>query len=92
MHKPFQSILSTSRKRRDWAVSIALWLLCLVRDIEKNILRQYTDKLDKIDFEAGSASRREYAAIEDDCSDCECALGYLDCAIEDLEFAYEERF
>ncbi|MCL2853756.1 MAG: hypothetical protein FWE20_12160 [Defluviitaleaceae bacterium] len=97
MKKPFQSILSAGRTRRrrarrSRAVCFAIWLLRLVRDSENTELRRHMDMLDKIDFEASSASRREHDAIEDDCTECEHAIGYLDCAIDDLDFAYEERF
>jgi len=88
MLKLFRSILSVDRKRRNFAVRLAIWLLCLVRDIEKDVLYRYSDMLDEFDLDSGNSSRRDYIAIEEVCSDCECILGFLESAIEDLEFAY----
>jgi hypothetical protein len=92
MKKLFHSILSASRKRRNLTVSAALWLLRQVRDSEEDEMRRYESKLDKLDSEHGSVSKREYAAIEDEYSECEYALGVIDYAIEDLGLAYCVRF
>jgi len=86
MLKLFRSILSADRKRRRFAVSLALRLLWVIRDIEKDEMYRFSDMLD--DSDAHTVSRREYNAMEEAYSDCECALGFLDSAIEDLEFAY----
>jgi len=88
----FHSILAASRKRRNLTVSAALWLLRQVRDVEENEMRRYEIELYKLDSEPESVSMREYAAIEDEYSECEYALGVIDYAIEDLELAYCERF
>jgi hypothetical protein len=88
MNKLFRFILSTGRKRRITVVGIALWLLRQVRDIEEGELWRHSDKLDKIDLEHDKISFREYTTIEEECSNCECALGFIDSAIEDLEYAY----
>jgi hypothetical protein len=70
------------------AVGLALRLLRLVRDIEKDKVYHYSDRLDEFDLEHQSDSKDDYIAIEEKYSDCECALGFLESAIEDLEFAY----
>ena len=88
MIKLFRAILSVHRKRRGLAVRLALRLLRLVRDIEKDEMYRYSDKLDELDLTPENVSRCDYTAIEEKCSDCECTLGFLDSAIEDLEFAY----
>jgi len=69
-----------------------LWVLRLVWDLERDAMDRCSDRLEAIGFEPGVAARSECAAIEDECSLCECALGYLQCAIDDLDFAYERRF
>lgn len=88
MLKLFRSILSADRKRRSFAVRIALRLLMIVRDIEKNDLYHYSDKLDEFDLHSHNFSQRDYISIEEKYSDCEFSLGFLESAIEDLEFAY----
>jgi hypothetical protein len=92
MKKLFRSILSSNRKRRNLTVSAALWLLRQVRDVEEDEMRRYEGELYKLDSEPVSVSKREYAAIEDEYTECEYALGVIDYAIEDLELAYCERF
>jgi hypothetical protein len=88
MLKLFRHFLSAGRQRRCRAVGLALRLLQLVRDIEETEMCRYSDKLDEFDLNPGSAARHEYAAIEDECLNCECAIGFLECAIDDLNFAY----
>lgn len=84
----FRSILSADRRRRSLAVGLALRLLRLVRDVEKDEAYRCSDKLEELGMVSGGVSRRDYSAVEEECSACECALGFLDSAIEDLEFAY----
>ena len=88
MSKLFRSILSADRKRRSFAVGLALWLLRLVSDIEQDEMYRYSDKLDEFDSDSGNVSRQVYNAIEEEYLVCECALGFLESAIEDLEYAY----
>jgi len=88
MLKLFRAILSVDRKRRCLAVGLALRLLRLVRDIEKDEAYRYSDKLDEFVLDSTNVSRRDYIAIEEEYSLCECALDFLESAIEDLEFAY----
>ena len=92
MLKLFHYILSTGRKRRCFAVSAALWLLRSVRDAEKDEACRYSDKLDGFDLHSENISRLDYAETEDAYLNCEDSLGFLESAIEDLEFAYEGRF
>ena len=87
MLKLFRPLLA-GRKRRRMAVGAALWLLSLVRDVEKTELNRYSDKLDMLDSNFISASRRVYNSVEEECSNCEYAIDYLECAIDDLKFAY----
>ena len=88
MFKLFRSILSSNRNRRRFAVGLALRLLRLIRDIEKDETFRFSDELDEFDSDFQNDSRREYNAIEDDYIECEHALGFLESAIEDLEYAY----
>jgi len=85
MKKLFHFILSSNRKRRDMAVFFVLWVLRQVRDVEKDEMDRYEDKLD---MAPESVSRREYAAFEDEYLNCECALGVLEQVIEDLDIEY----
>jgi len=59
-----------------------------VCDAEKDELYRITDKLDEFDWESESASRQDYITLEEKYSSCEFTLGFLESAIEDLEFAY----
>lgn len=86
------SILSASRKRRCRAVSFALWLLRIIHGIEEDEMNRYSDVLDGFGPVSDNVSRRRYNAVEDVYLECECAVGYLISAIEDLEFAFEVRF
>jgi hypothetical protein len=88
MKKLLLIFLSAGRKRRTMAVGAALWLLRQVCDVEKDELYRLSDKLDELGLDSEGVSRREYSAAEEGYSDCECALGFLECAIDDLEFAY----
>jgi len=88
MRKLLCPILLAGRARRGRAVGIALWLLRLVRDVEKEEMYRYSDELDKLDLEHESIPKRVYAALEEESITCEYVLGTLDEAIEDLEVAY----
>ena len=88
MKKLFRSFLAKSRKRRCLALRAALWLLRLLRDVEKDDMWRYSDLLDSFDFEGREVSRREYNAVEDEYISCEYVLGTFESAIEDLEFTY----
>jgi hypothetical protein len=70
------------------AVRLALRLLRLIHDIEKDEAYYYSDRLDEFDLDSQNISRCDYIAIEEKYSECECTLGFLESAIEDLEFAY----
>jgi len=83
----FRAFLSADKRRR-WAVKSAVRLLRLILDVEKDKFRHYSDKLDSIESDRESVSRREYLELEEGYSNCEYALGFLDCAIDDLESAY----
>ena len=80
--------LTSNRERRCRAVSAAIWLLRVIYDIETAEMNRYSDLLDEFDFTPGKASKREYALTEEECTSSECALGFLECAISDLEYAY----
>ena len=91
MRKLFRSLLSASRRSRCRAVSFVLWILRVIHDIEEIEIARYSDLLDGFNLNPGSVSRRSYGEVEDDYLDCEDALGFLDSAIENLEYAYEVR-
>ena len=85
MKKIVRFLLASDRRRRRRTAAIALWLLRLARDAESEEMWRLSDILDGIDADV---SRREYNAAEEDCLYCESALGLLESAIDDLEFAY----
>ena len=85
MHMIFSFFLASGSKRRRRSVAMALWLLRLLRDAESDEMWRYSDLLDTIDADV---SRRVFVAVEDDYLNSESALGYIESAIEDLEFAY----
>jgi len=88
MLRLFHYILSVNRKRRSLAVTIALRILRLVRDIEQDEAYRYSDKLDEFELDSLKVHRCDYTEIEEEYSNCEYTLGFLECAIDDLEFAY----
>ena len=88
MLKLFRHFLSVGRKRRCRVAGFSIRLLRLLRDVEETEMCRHSEKLDEFDLKPESVTRREYAAIEDECLNCECALGFLECAIDDLKFAY----
>jgi len=82
-----RAILSAKRKRREVTVGASLWLLRIVRDIENAEMDRHSDLLDELDLSPGVCSSR-YTAVEDDYSECELSLDFLDSAIDYLESAY----
>jgi len=88
MLKLLMAPLTSNRKRRCRAVSAAIWLLRIIYDIETAEMNRYSNLLDEFDFTPGKASKHEYALTEEECISSECALGFLECAITDLEYAY----
>ena len=88
MKNLFCTILSVNRKRRNMAVSVVLWLLQQLRVVEEHEMYRYEGMLNKLDLEPESATKREYAAIEEECILCEYSLGVIDYIIEDLSMAY----
>ena len=82
----FHSILSANRKRRSLTVSAALWMLRLVRDAEKDEMFRIEHECYIYDRDSENVFIRDYGALEDEWSLCECALGFVDCAVNDLEF------
>jgi hypothetical protein len=81
-------ILSAGRKRRSLVACATLWVLRLLRDIESDEMDRHSDLLDKFDLSPEFACRRKYTAVEDDYSECEFTLAFLDSAIDELESAY----
>jgi len=88
MLKLLKSTLTSNRKRRCRALSAAIWLLRIIYDIETAEMNRYSKMLDEFDCIPGKVSKREYALTEEECISSECALGFLECAITDLEYAY----
>ena len=88
MKNILRSFLATSHKRRCLMARFALRLLHILRDVEESEMCRFSDELDMLNRGSGVVSRRSYVVIEEACTECECALGFLLCAIDDLNFAY----
>jgi len=84
----FRAILSASRKRRGAAVGASLWLLRVVRDIEEEEIHRVAREMRAYDWESDSSSPDGYEALEEEDTRCDCALGFIECAIDDLDYAY----
>ena len=88
MQKIFRLFMASRRRRRRIA-GAALWLLRLLLDAERAELQRISDLLDSIEPDASRGGTwREYAAAEDESVSCEYALGFLECAVEDIHYAY----
>ena len=88
MQKLFHSILSAKRKYRGIVVGASLWLLQIVRNIEEEEIHRVAREMRAFDWESDSSSMDEYEALEEEDARCDCALGFIECAIDDLDFAY----
>ena len=88
MNKLFRFILFSSHKRRRKAVGVTLWLLRQVFEIEKDEMYRYSDQLDCFDVKPVGILRHDYIELEEQYSCCEYVLGFLESAIEDLEYVY----
>lgn len=82
------SFFSFSRKHRRRTMGIVLWLLWRIRDAEDDEMQRLSDQLDDFEFEMTEEITFDYAMVEDAYLSCQYALGYLNSAIEDLEYVY----
>jgi len=87
MQKLFHSVLSAKRKYRGIVVGASLWLLRIVRDIEEEEMHRIARELRVYDWESEDASMDGYEALEEEDIRCDCALGFIECAIDDLDYA-----
>ena len=83
-----RAILYANRERRGVAVGAALWVLRIVRDIEEEEMCRFEHECNICDWDSERASKRVYVSPEDEYSLCECALGFIDCAVKDLEILF----
>ena len=88
MQKLFYSILSAKRKYRGIVVGASLWLLRIVRNIEEEEINRVAREMRAFDWESDNSSVDNYEALEEEDTRCDCALGFIECAIDDLDFAY----
>jgi len=86
MQKLFHSILSA--KRKYIVVGASLWLLRIVRDVEEEEINRIAHEMRAYNWESDSSSPDNYEALEEEDTRCDCALGFIDCAIDDLDYAY----
>ena len=88
MQKLFHSILSAKRKYRGIVVVTTLWLLRIVRNVEEEEIHRIAHKMRTYDWESDNSLPGDYEALEEEDTLCDCALGFIECAIDDLDFAY----
>jgi len=88
MKKICRFFLASGRKRRCRTVSMVLWLLRMLRDVENDEVWHYSDLLDSFDSLHDAIAKHKYNALEEKYGECEFALSVLDSAIDDLEAAY----
>jgi hypothetical protein len=88
MKKLVRTILSAKRKHRGIAVGASLRLLRIVRDIEEEEIHRIAREMRAYDWESDSSSPDDYEALEEEDTRCEGALGFIECAIDDLDYAY----
>jgi len=88
MQKILRFFLASGRKHRCLMVGVILWLLRLLHDAENDEMRRNSELLDSFESENKDIPRLEYGSIEEEYLSCEGTLGFLESAIEDLEFAY----
>ena len=86
--KLLRPIMSANHRRRRRTVWVAVWLLRQVRDAEMDKAYRYSNELERLDSMPGKVSRSKYNEVEEEYLSCEDALGFLETAIEELEFAY----
>ena len=88
MLKLLKTILAANRARRHRAVSAAIWLLKIIYDLETAEMHRCSNKLDEIHSVHENVYQREYSLIEEGFCVSEHSLGFLECAIVDLQYAY----
>ena len=88
MKKLFKSIFSTKRRYRGFAVGASLWLLRIVRDVEEEEMHRVSREMWDYDCKSDGSSPDGYEFLEEEDTRCEFALGYIGCAVEDLDYAY----
>jgi len=85
----FRFFMVSDRRHRRRAVGAVVRLLRLVLDAEQDDMRASEDLLDSLDpYDGGGFPNRKYNDVEEECLSCEHAMGYLESAIDDLEFVY----
>ena len=84
----FRSFLAAKRNRCRLALRAALRLLHIVRDIEFDEMERYERLICALGASSCTASQLHFIDAEDEWSASEHALAFLDCAIDDLYFAY----
>ena len=88
MKQLFRYFLAAKRNRRRLVLQLALSLLRFVRDIEFDEMERFERIICAFDNDAYSDSQLRFINAEDEWSASEHALGFLDCAIDNLFFAY----
>jgi len=92
MRKIVCCFLTANRKHRSRVINVILWMLRLLRDIEEDEYWQTSELMDDINPWGDEVSRRKYADLEDQYILCENAIGFLEPAIENLEFVVESIY
>jgi hypothetical protein len=85
MSKILSHFIAAKRKRRRRALRFAVWILSILSVIEFADLQRYSDLLSNLYYLDDISL---YRSIEEQYSDAEFALGFIEPAIEDLNFLY----
>ena len=88
MQKLLHFILTAKRKYRGIVVGASLWLLRIVRNVEEEEMNRIAREMRAYDWESDDSSPDGYEALEEEDTRCDCAVGFIGCAIDDLDFAY----
>jgi hypothetical protein len=51
-------------------------------------MNRITREMNDLDLGSDSSSPKDYDALEEEDTRCDCALGFIGCAVDDLDFAY----
>ena len=88
MRKLVRFLLISNRKYRCLSVLIILWTLRILFEVENDRMRHHSDILDSFDSGDEYIPKHKYNAVEEDYTSSEHALGFLECAIDDLYYSY----
>jgi hypothetical protein len=88
MKKLVRLLMMSNRKYRRVSIRIAIWMLRILFEIEKDDMWRNSDILDGFDPDDDLVSKHMFNTAEEEYYSSEHALGFLECAIDDLYYTY----